>query len=89
MYKLAYSDSVVTKDIPRLSMPVKALIRSQIEKKLLSDPVRFGKPLRYDLKGCRSLRVGDYRVIYQIQDRIIRILVIRHRKNSYEAPIKL
>lgn len=83
MYKIFYSDQVVYQDIPKLSAPVKSLIKLTIEKKLLSDPVKFGKPLRYSLKGCRSLRIGDYRVIYQIIDTTINILVIRHRKDSY------
>lgn len=84
MYKLIYSDAVVDRDIPKLSAPVKSLIRSTIEKKLLTHPVKFGKPLRYSLKGCRSLRIGDYRVIYQIDGTSIKILVIEHRKCCYK-----
>jgi len=82
-YNIIYSDQVVFKDIPKLSSPIKTLIKSAIEKKLLSDPLKFGKPLRYSLKGCRSLRIGDYRVIYQIVDANINILVIQHRKECY------
>lgn len=83
-YNLKYSDQVINKDIPKLSAPIKILIRSAIEKKLLSDPIKFGKPLRYSLKGCRSLRVDDYRVIYQIMDKVVYVLVIQHRKESYK-----
>lgn len=83
MYNLIYSDQVVYKDIPKLSTSTKSLIKLTIEKKLLSDPIKFGKPLRYNLKGCRSLRIGDYRVIYQIIDTTINILVIQHRKDCY------
>ena len=83
MYNVIYSDQVISKDIPKLSIPVRLIIKSAIETKLLSDPVKFGKPLRYSLKGCRSLRVGDYRVIYQIVDRTINILLIQHRKDCY------
>ncbi len=84
MYNIVYSDQVISRDIPKLSSPIKALIKSAIEKKLLSDPIKFGKPLRYSLKGCRSLRIGDYRVIYQIADTTINILVIQHRKECYK-----
>ncbi|MCC8416966.1 MAG: type II toxin-antitoxin system RelE/ParE family toxin [Rickettsia endosymbiont of Bryobia graminum] len=83
MYSLIYSDQVVYQDIPKLSIPVRSLIKLTIEKKLLSDPIKFGKPLRYSFKGCRSLRIGDYRVIYQIVDTTIKILVIQHRKDCY------
>ncbi|MCC8369689.1 MAG: type II toxin-antitoxin system RelE/ParE family toxin [Rickettsia endosymbiont of Oxypoda opaca] len=84
MYNLIYSDQVVYKDIPKLSTSTNSLIKLTIEKKLLSDPIKFGKPLRYNLKGCRSLRIGDYRVIYQIIDITINILVIQHRKDRYD-----
>lgn len=83
MYIVRYSDQVISKDIPSLSILVKSLIKSTIEKKLLSDPIKYGKPLRYNLKNCRSLRVGDYRVIYQLIDQTITILVIQHRKDCY------
>ncbi|MDR0774278.1 MAG: type II toxin-antitoxin system mRNA interferase toxin, RelE/StbE family [Rickettsia sp.] len=45
--------------------------------------MKFGKPLKHSFKGCRSLRIGDYRVIYQIVDTAINILVIQHRKDCY------
>jgi mRNA interferase RelE/StbE len=83
IYELKYSDQVIEYDIPKLSKPVKERIKNTIESKLLIDPIRFGKPLRYNLKGCRRLRVGDYRVIYQVTDTQINILVIQHRKDCY------
>jgi len=83
IYELKYSDQVIEYDIPKLSKPVKERIKNTIESKLLIDPIRFGKPLRYNLKGCRRLRVGDYRVIYQVADTQINILVIQHRKDCY------
>ena len=83
IYELVYSDQVVEYDIPKLSKPIKERIKNTIESKLLIDPIRFGKPLRYNLKGCRRLRIGDYRVIYQIVNTQINILVIQHRKDCY------
>jgi|AntAceMinimDraft_11_1070367.scaffolds.fasta_scaffold52516_1 addiction module RelE/StbE family toxin len=83
MYFLTYSNQVIEKDLPKLSSSAKSLIKLTIEKKLLTDPVKFGKPLRYNLKGCRSLRVSDYRVIYQIVETTINVLVIRHRRDCY------
>ncbi|MDN3030013.1 MAG: type II toxin-antitoxin system RelE/ParE family toxin [Candidatus Tisiphia sp.] len=83
MYNLLYSDQVIHKDIPKLPTLVKSLIKITIEKKLLSNPIKFGKPLKHSLKGFRSLRIGDYRVIYQIIDTTIKILIIQHRKDCY------
>ena len=43
------------------------------------------------LEGANELyrlRVGDYRVIYQIQDAVLVVLVVRigHRRDVYRAP---
>jgi len=40
--------------------------------------------LHYDLKGIYKLRVGDYRVLYQISDKIIFIKMVDHRKHIYK-----
>ena len=50
------------------------------------DPISFGKPLKYSLKGYRRLRVSDYRVVYRIepQNHTVIIIAIKHRKEVYE-----
>lgn len=83
MYNIIYLDTVVSKEIPKLFPPIKIIIKSAIDETLLLAPIKFGKPLRYNFKNCRSLRVGDYRVIYQIENTTIRILTIGHRKDCY------
>jgi len=65
-WRLEYEVSVVKTDIPRLSHSAKKQIKKAIEEKLATRPEVFGKPLRKSLKGHRSLRVGDYRVIFRI-----------------------
>jgi len=59
-------------------------VETAIETKLTLDPFRFGKPLGYSLHHLRSLRVGDWRVIYKISQTTIIILTIRHRKQGYD-----
>ena len=83
MYKIEYLESVVEDDIPSLSKPDKLKIKRAIEEKLVNDPVRFGKPLQYSLKGCRRLRIGDYRIIYVIEKEVVLIVKIGHRKEVY------
>jgi mRNA interferase RelE/StbE len=83
MYNIVYSDIVIHKHLSQLSTSVKKSILQAIEKKLLVDPIKFGKPLRYNLNKNRCLRVGDYRVIYQIEETMIKISVIKHRKDCY------
>jgi len=49
-------------------------------------PHDFGKPLRHDKYGLWRYRVNDARVVCQIHDKELLILVLRvgHRKNVYE-----
>lgn len=84
-YQIEYLPEVIKKDIPQLPKKAKTLVQKAIEERLLIDPIGFGKPLRYSLKGHRRLRVGDYRVIYRIDalNQLVVIIAIRHRKNIY------
>lgn len=85
-YQVEYLKSVIEEDIPLLTKKIKATIKKAIEERLMTDPIGFGKPLRYSLKGHRRLRVGDYRVVYRIEQakRIVIVAVIKHRKEVYE-----
>lgn len=49
------------------------------------DPRRFGKPLSYDKHGLWRYRVQDARIICQLFEDELLILVVRvgHRKNIY------
>lgn len=86
MWNIKYLKSVLDEDIPLLDKKVKDIIKSAIEKKLIIDPIHFGKPLRFNLKGHRRLRVGDYRVVYTLDMdiKLVVITVIKHRKDVYE-----
>jgi mRNA interferase RelE/StbE len=52
---------------------------------IASDPRQWGKPLRGEKRGLWRYRVGDYRLICDIQDEKITILVLElgHRKDVY------
>lgn len=85
MYKIEYVDSV-KEDLSTISKSHKLQIRKAIEKKLATNPIEFGKPLQYSLKGLRRLRVGDYRVIFQIEEEHKTVLIVKigHRREVYE-----
>lgn len=87
-FKIIYHELVVKEDIPALSKSMKVRIRKAIEEKLMTFPENFGKPLRRSLKGYRKLRVGDYRVIYRIEELTIKIFLIQHRKLVYQKGSK-
>lgn len=86
LYQIHYLDSVVREDIPELSSTAKKLIKKAIEERLMVDPIGFGKPLRYSLKGHRRLRVSDYRIVYRIEaeEHSVIIVAIKHRKDVYD-----
>ncbi len=74
----------VSIDIQKISPNIKIRIRKAIEERLLVDPLKYGAPLRRSLQGYRKLRVGDYRVIYKMEENEITILKIGHRKEVYK-----
>lgn len=79
-----YTESA-SKEIHELDGNVKKIIKRAIEDKLMVDPLKFGLPLRRNLSGLFKLRVGDYRIIYQIRksEVLVFIIAISHRKNVY------
>ena len=86
-YQLRYHPDI-PKDLSSINRNIKDRIRKAIERRLLIDPIRYGDPLRRSLRGFRKLRVGDYRVIYEIFGDEIRIYVIGHRKEIYGSQLR-
>ena len=84
-YSVWYKGTVIEKDIPRLPKRIAGKIKVAIREKLTTHPERFGKPLRESLKGYRRLRVGDYRVVFRIQDDSVKIFAIQHRSEIYKG----
>ena len=84
MFQILYHEEVVRLDMPRLPSLWRDKIRQAIETKLAVHPEIFGKPLRRSLKGYRKLRVGDYRVVFRIETKSVKILAILHRSVVYE-----
>jgi mRNA interferase RelE/StbE len=82
-FSILYHELVVEKDIPGLPSAWREKIKRTVESRLTTQPEVYGKPLRRSLKGYRKLRVGDYRVIFKIEGRTVKILVIQHRSVVY------
>lgn len=90
MYEILYVDEVVKDDIPAILEPWKSEIKQAIEKKLTTRPEVYSRPLRRSLKGYRKLRVGNYRIIFRIEDDLVKIFVIQHRSTVYiDAPNRI
>lgn len=84
VYIIEYLKKVVTDDIPSLPKAIREQIKRAIEERLMIDPIGFGKPLRYSLKGARRLRVNAYRIVYRIENKTVIIAAIKHRKDIYQ-----
>ncbi len=83
-FEIIYHELVVKDDIPSLPKTIKARIKVAIEKKLTTEPDKYGKPLRRSLKGYRKLRVGDYRIIFRIEEKQVKVFLIQHRSVVYD-----
>ena len=86
-WTIKYSDSFI-KEFGTLDRTIQLMVRNWIRKHLQEtiDPRIYGKPLTGNLKGLWRYRIGDYRLLVEIQDSvlIIRFVSIGHRKEIYK-----
>ena len=82
MYKLTFEKRAL-ENLNKLDEQIKRRIWSKLQE-CKENPFRFLKPL-VQIKGFK-LRVGDYRVIVDVQENIktLNVIKVGHRKNIYE-----
>ena len=87
-YTVVFSKEAL-KDIKKLDKHTAALIIGWIKKNLegCENPRLHGKGLTANLSGKWRYRVGDYRLLAEIQDEkvIILMLSVGHRSEIYKA----
>ncbi len=85
-YKVDYTKSAIKK-LKALDKPVRSMVLNWIEKNLIgcSNPRQHGKALVGNHSGKWRYRVGDYRILADILDDKIVILVLNvgHRREIY------
>ncbi len=81
-YNISYKNSVF-RDLKRISKPEAKRIMDGLEKELSIKADKF-PILKGKFAGLRKFRVGNYRIIYTLQEKEIIILRISHRKNVYK-----
>ena len=86
-FKVWYYPEVKSHDIPRLGAIERRRIKRAIETRLMTEPHKYGLPLRRTLKGYWKLRVGDYRVVFTMEDQEVIVLVICLRSHVCEKAI--
>lgn len=86
MWKVEY-DEKATRELLKLDKQTARRIKKYLDERIAMDenPRRFGEPLAENLTGLWRYRVGDYRVIAEIQDDVLLVLVLQagHRRNVY------
>jgi len=84
MYKVIF-DKKVLKDLKKIGTKEQVKILNEIETKLSIDPY-IGKRLVGKLSDFYRYRVGNYRVIYLIYEKVIEIEIIKigHIKDIYD-----
>ncbi len=85
-YELRYTDKAI-KSMRKLDRSVLVMLKAWIEKNLVdtANPRAHGKALTADRSGQWRYRVGDYRILADIQDDALVILLIDvgHRSRIY------
>lgn len=81
-YSLRIKNSAA-KELARLPRDVKERLIEAIDK--LGEEPLTGSLLKGGLRGLRRLRVGHYRIVYEVLDDELIVLVIRvaHRREAY------
>lgn len=88
-YLLRYHAAAV-EDFAEIPLAMVARIRRAVETRLATAPFEYGERLRDDLSGLWKIRVGDYRVVYEADEktRLVSIWGVAHRKGVYPAMVK-
>jgi mRNA interferase RelE/StbE len=71
------------RELDRVPEPDRRRIALGIDR--LAEQPLAGSALKGDLRGLRRLRIGDYRVVYEVLDDALVVLVVRvgHRREAY------
>lgn len=72
-----------TRELGRIAKADRVRLIEAIDR--LSENPYVGSPLKGELRGLRRLRVGDHRVLYEVQHDALVVLVVRvaHRREAY------
>lgn len=81
-YRLVYTHRAI-KDIDALDAVVKHRIGKTLQR-FEQNPLAHAEPLKQSELGSDRFRIGDYRVIFDLQDREIVVLRVGHRREIYK-----
>ena len=74
-------------DLNRLSRDIRREIVQYLDNRVAAaeNPRTFGQALRHDLRGLWRYRVRDWRIVCQLRDETLVVLVVaaKHRRDVY------
>ena len=86
MWKIKYSEKAA-RELLKIDRQAAKRIKKYLDERIATDedPRRFGEGLTENLAGLWKYRIGDFRVIAEIQEERIVVLVVRigHRSKVY------
>ncbi len=82
MYKIFFTNRSL-KDLESIDPATQKRIAAKL-KEYSAEPLKYSKKLSNTNLGSYRFRIGDYRVIFDIDKENIVILRIGHRKNIYK-----
>ena len=81
-------DPDAARELRKLGGSVRQMILKYLRERIATkeDPRRFGQALLGDRKGLWRYRVGDFRIVVDIKDKEILVLVVTvgHRRSVYD-----
>lgn len=80
-YEIAYTRRAA-KDISKLQRQVKDRIKKKLER-YADDPLCYARKMVDPSLGTYRFRIGDYRVIFDLEDDKIVVLRVGHRREIY------
>ncbi len=82
-YEIQIADSVM-KFLDKMNKPLKNKILDKVFS-LADNPRPYGS-IKMSGNDSYRIRVGDYRVIYEINDKVVKVYIVKigHRKDVYE-----
>jgi mRNA interferase RelE/StbE len=81
---------LAVEDLDGIPANLRARILRAVEARLATEPGRYGERLVQSLQGLWRIRVGDHRVVYEIDERAGKMTVwaIRHRRDVYREILR-
>ncbi|MEO6204360.1 MAG: type II toxin-antitoxin system RelE/ParE family toxin [Mycobacteriales bacterium] len=83
-YRIEWSGPA-QRDMARLPGPLAVAVLVYVDERLAENPLRLSKPLEGELRGQRTARNGDYRILFRVDDDslVLWILHVDHRAHVY------